>query len=123
MVTALDISASDNAESLRKKAQPVIEEATRRLVAEFAPEQVWLFGSYAWGEPTEDSDLDLLLVVLDDGDTSIHGIRRARRCLRSIDMAKDILIQSISVFNRFKPVRSSLSHKIAAEGRLLYSHD
>ena len=121
MVTA--INSSITASTLREKAQPVIAEATRRLVAEFAPEQVWLFGSYAWGEPTEDSDLDLLVVVPNDGDTSIHGIRRARRCLRAIDMAKDILIQSNTVFNRFKPVRSSLSHKIAKEGRLLYVHD
>jgi uncharacterized protein len=109
------------AETLRIKAQPVIEEATRRLVAEFQPEQIWLFGSYAWGEPTEDSDLDLLMLVGGNKQTDIQHLRQARRCLRCIDMAKDVLIQSSSSFNRYKDVRSSMSHKIAKEGVLIYN--
>jgi hypothetical protein len=32
------------------------------LVEQFHPEQVILFGSYAYGEPTADSDVDLLVV-------------------------------------------------------------
>ena len=35
----------------------------RRLAAEFDPEQIILFGSHAWGTPTEDSDIDLLVIV------------------------------------------------------------
>ncbi len=33
------------------------------IVREFAPLQVFLFGSYAYGTPTEDSDVDLLVVM------------------------------------------------------------
>ena len=33
------------------------------IVREFAPLQVILFGSYAYGAPTEDSDVDLLVVM------------------------------------------------------------
>ena len=33
------------------------------IVREFAPLQVILFGSYAYGTPTEDSDVDLLVVM------------------------------------------------------------
>ena len=43
----------------------LLEEITRRLVAEFQPEQIFLFGSHAWGRPTADSDLDLLVVLAD----------------------------------------------------------
>ena len=121
MVTATD--SADTATSLREKAQPVIEEATRRLVAEFQPEQVWLFGSYAWGEPTVDSDLDILMLVNDEASTSIQHIRQARRCLRSIDMAKDVLLQSKASFDRYKDVCASMSYKIAQEGLLLYGGD
>ena len=39
----------------------LLHEMTRRLVAEFQPEQVILFGSHAWGTPNEDSDVDLLV--------------------------------------------------------------
>jgi uncharacterized protein len=35
--------------------------ATQRLVAEFQPEQIWLFGSHASGTPTEVSDVDLMV--------------------------------------------------------------
>ena len=37
-----------------------LEDITRRLVAEFTPETIILFGSHAWGQPDENSDLDLL---------------------------------------------------------------
>ena len=33
------------------------------IVREFSPLQVILFGSYAYGAPTEDSDVDLLVVM------------------------------------------------------------
>ena len=92
-------------------------------MAEFQPEQVWLFGSYAWGEPTADSDLDLLVLVRDEDEASIQHIRQARRCLRSIDMAKDVLLQSKASFDRYKDVSVSMSHKIAQEGRLMYGGD
>ena len=121
MVTTADSTVTAN--SLREKAEPVIAEAARLLVAEFQPEQVWLFGSYAWGEPTADSDLDLLVLVRDEDEASIQHIRQARRCLRSIDMAKDVLLQSKASFDRYKDVSVSMSHKIAQEGRLMYGGD
>jgi len=37
-----------------------------RLVAEYAPEKIILYGSYAYGEPDEDSDIDLLIVKKTD---------------------------------------------------------
>jgi len=38
-----------------------------RLIAEFDPEQVILFGSRARGEATEDSDTDLLIIMPCEG--------------------------------------------------------
>ena len=43
--------------------QDLLDEVTGRLAAEFQPEQVWMFGSHAWGQPDEGSDLDLLVIV------------------------------------------------------------
>lgn len=40
----------------------VIQTILEKLVAEYAPQQVILFGSYAYGIPGPDSDLDLLIV-------------------------------------------------------------
>lgn len=37
--------------------------AIKRLVSELKPEKIILFGSYAYGKPTPDSDVDLLIVM------------------------------------------------------------
>ena len=50
----------------------LLETATQRLVAEFQPEQVWLYGSHAWGNPHDDSDVDLLVVVPHSDETPIR---------------------------------------------------
>ena len=44
------------------QVRAAIDEIVRRLVAEYAPQKIILFGSYAYGEPHEDSDIDLLIV-------------------------------------------------------------
>lgn len=43
-----------------------LPEAIRRLVEGLKPEKIILFGSYAYGAPTVDSDVDLLIVVETD---------------------------------------------------------
>jgi predicted nucleotidyltransferase len=53
-----------------------IEEIKDKIVAEINPEKIILFGSYAWGAPNENSDVDLLIVKKTD-DT--------RRTAREID--------------------------------------
>ncbi len=45
---------------MKAVSHELLAEMTRRLVAEFQPEQIILFGSHAWGTPNEDSDVDLL---------------------------------------------------------------
>ncbi|HBJ88247.1 MAG: nucleotidyltransferase domain-containing protein [Prosthecobacter sp.] len=118
MVIASDSSVT--AASLRERAQPVIAEATRRLVEEFQPEQVWLFGSYAWGEPTEDSDLDLVVVVKESDERPLARDQRAHRCLGQLDMPKDVLVKTRQEFDLYRDVRPSLTYKIVREGRLLH---
>ena len=40
----------------------VVQEIVRRIVTEYRPKKIILFGSYAYGEPDGDSDIDLLIV-------------------------------------------------------------
>ncbi len=44
------------------RIEQTLNEIVRRLVAEYQPEKIILFGSYAYGEPNEDSDLDMLVI-------------------------------------------------------------
>jgi predicted nucleotidyltransferase len=41
----------------------VIREYARRVAERFQPEKIILFGSYAYGTPHEDSDVDILVVM------------------------------------------------------------
>jgi len=43
-------------------SQKAIQTIVDRIVKEYSPEEITLFGSYAYGEPDEDSDLDLFII-------------------------------------------------------------
>lgn len=101
-------------------SQDLLNEVTGRLAAEFQPEQVWLFGSHAWGQPDEGSDLDLLVVVRQSDETPVRRAQRAHRCLRGLGLAKDILVKTRAELERFRNVRSSLEADILERGRLIY---
>ncbi|MBI5396408.1 MAG: nucleotidyltransferase domain-containing protein [Verrucomicrobia bacterium] len=100
--------------------ESLLKTATQRLVAEFQPEQIWLFGSHAWGTPSEDSDVDLLVVVPHSDEVPIRRSQRAHRCLRGLRMPKDVLVETRQEVNRVKHLRSSLEHTILSRGRRLY---
>jgi uncharacterized protein len=40
-----------------------IQAFSQQIVERFHPERIILFGSYAYGQPTEDSDVDLLVIL------------------------------------------------------------
>jgi predicted nucleotidyltransferase len=97
-----------------------LAEMTRRLVDEFQPEQVILFGSRAWGTPTPDSDVDLLVIVSESESPEYERIVRARRRLSEFDIPKDLIVRTRAEFERYSAVRGSLEHQIAEQGRVLY---
>ena len=48
--------------SSKKEMEKKIQAVADKIVQNFQPEKIILFGSWAWGEPTEDSDVDLFVV-------------------------------------------------------------
>lgn len=52
-----------------------IQQIVRQIVNRFRPQQVILFGSYAYGTPTADSDVDLL-VVMQTEENPLHTAAR-----------------------------------------------
>lgn len=91
-----------------------------RLRAEFHPEAIYLFGSHAWGTPTEDSDVDLMVVIPHSTERNTRRMQRAHRCLRGIGFAKDVLVPTRSQVDRYKHLRASLFHQVLTEGVKLY---
>jgi predicted nucleotidyltransferase len=98
----------------------LLREATKKLVAEFRPEKVYLFGSRAWGEPTEDSDYDVMVIVASSDETPIHRAQRAYGVLWGLSLAMDVLVKTRNEFEKYTDVRASLEHKIRERGRVLH---
>lgn len=44
------------------KARKEVEKIKQVIVSKYHPKRIVLFGSYAWGKPNKDSDIDLLVV-------------------------------------------------------------
>ncbi len=102
------------------EVETLLQEMTRRLVAEFQPCQIYLFGSHAWGKPHEDSDVDLLVIVPDSDETRRDRELRARTCLSDIRISKDILVKTQAEVDWASRVYASLESEILECGVKLY---
>ena len=91
-----------------------------RLKTEFQPEEIFLFGSHAWGTPHDDSDVDLLVIVPASSERATRRMQRAHRCLRGLRLCKDVFVQTREEFDRYKDLRVSIQHDILHRGRKLY---
>ncbi|MDQ2794513.1 MAG: nucleotidyltransferase domain-containing protein [Bacteroidota bacterium] len=99
-----------------------IQAVVQRIVEGYAPDRVLLFGSYAYGTPTEDSDLDLLIIK--------RGAE-ARRSERAVAIwsllwgaplpAMDTLIRTPAEMERAAGIFQSVETIAEQQGRLLYA--
>lgn len=99
----------------------LLAEMTSRLVDEFHPEQVILFGSHAWGTPNEDSDIDLFVIVSESDETPHQRVVRAYRALRDVRTEPtDILVRTRAEADKYRHVYASLACQIFERGKILY---
>ncbi|KKQ32269.1 MAG: Nucleotidyltransferase domain protein [candidate division TM6 bacterium GW2011_GWF2_37_49] len=97
-----------------------IEEVKNRLVKTYNPIAIYLFGSYAWGTPTEDSDLDLLIVVDKSDERAIKRSFEGYKALWGLGISKDIIVYTSSEFEHASQKEMSLSHKVKSRGKVIY---
>jgi uncharacterized protein len=100
--------------------QGLLDKAIDRLKAEFQPDEIFLYGSHAWGTPHDNSDVDLFVIVPDSEEPPIRRAQRAHRCLRGLRLPKDVLVETRQEINRVKHLRASLENAILNRGRRLY---
>jgi len=96
-----------------------ISEALRPL----DPEKVILFGSYAWGQPTEDSDIDLVVVLREGRMPQTYQDRtanrlRVRRALDAVnrEYAMDLLVYTAPEWKMFQESGGSFAKEILSRG-------
>jgi predicted nucleotidyltransferase len=70
-----------------------LPKAVKRIVTELKPEKIILFGSYAYGQPTPDSDVDLLIVMETNGREK-EMYRAASRLLYPREFPVDIIVKT-----------------------------
>lgn len=105
---------------MKKVDKKMLDEITRRLVEAFNPEQIFLFGSRAWGMPTEESDLDLFIIVHESDLRPAKRAMLAHRCLRDIGIAKDVLVRTRAEAEKYRYIHASLESLIFEKGMILY---
>ncbi len=100
---------------------PVLSELVRRLVEGLKPEAIYLFGSLARGEGTEESDYDLLVVVPKSDLPGYKRDQQAFRILCGVGAPKDVIVLTREEFERKRKVACSLPATVVREGRVLYA--
>ncbi|MCW5982020.1 MAG: nucleotidyltransferase domain-containing protein [Bryobacteraceae bacterium] len=98
----------------------LIDEMVRRIVRQFHPERVILFGSHARGDAGPDSDVDLLVVMPVEGSRSEKEIE-IRVALHDIGMPKDIIVTTPEDFAWRKEIVGTIEHPAVKEGEVLYA--
>ncbi len=94
----------------------------QRIVRQFHPEFVILFGSCVRGDAGPDSDVDLLVVMPVEGSRREKAIE-IRVALHDIRVAKDIIVTTPEDFERRKEIPGTIERPAAREGRVLYARD
>lgn len=100
-------------------SEETLAEITRRLVENFHPKKIILFGSHARGTADDRSDVDLLIVKPLEGKRN-SIILEMYRALREIDAAKDILVMTPEEFELERQIPGTISRPASKEGRILY---
>ncbi|MCX6223703.1 MAG: nucleotidyltransferase domain-containing protein [Bacteroidia bacterium] len=96
-----------------------IKEIVNRIALNYNPERIILFGSYAKGSSTDDSDLDFILIK----NTSIPRNKRGlevRRLFYGLPVAMDFKIYTSSEFNAELNDRYSFLSSVIKDSKLLY---
>lgn len=90
-----------------------------QLIKNYKPEKIILFGSRAWGEPDDESDVDLLIIKI----TNTRRLNRREEALSNIerDVPVDVIILTPDEINYLvNEMRSEFIKEILQKGKVLY---
>lgn len=91
-----------------------------RLVPIYHPLSMYLFGSQAWGQPREDSDVDIYVVIGESNEKTYSLIQKGSLALWDLKFPVDLIVNTKSVFEERRKYKSSLAYQIAAKGVKIY---
>ena len=97
-----------------------IQQMVKRIVGQFHPDKIILFGSHARGGAGMDSDVDLLIVMPVDGSKRAKQLE-IRAALHNFHIPKDIIVSTPEEFQWRKEVVGTIERPAAREGKILYA--
>jgi uncharacterized protein len=97
-----------------------IRQIVRRIVGQFDPDRIILFGSHARNQAGPDSDVDLLIIM------PVNGSQREKAieigvAVHDISIPKDLIVVTPEDFAWRKKVIGTLERPAAREGKVLYA--
>ena len=114
------------AKVLLKKIEKVdkylIDDVTRRIVKAVAPEKIILFGSHAYGKPSKDSDLDILVIMK----SNLPRYKRSvpiYRALTGILIPKDIIVYTPQEVEEWDDVPQAFVTTVVTRGKTIYEKE
>jgi len=117
----------ERAETELYAMEATLEEAIVERLRGLDLQKVVLFGSHAWGQPGPDSDMDLLVVLNDEGlpETSAERGRLHKRVARHLrdlerEMPIDLIVHTRPMHRDFLERDSMFARKVNRQGRILY---
>jgi predicted nucleotidyltransferase len=96
-----------------------IEEYGNRIGKQFGAERVILFGSYAQGTQSVDSDIDLMVIA----DTALSPSERycaVRRILADVPCSFDIIVRTPDEYARWRSVVNNIVYFADKYGKIIY---
>jgi len=105
--------------SLKKTAtMDDVMEKVQTIVSKFDPDKIILFGSYAYGEPTEDSDLDLLIILTPKQTTFLTSVDISLAVTHNYPM--DIIVRTPQEIKQRLKSGDFFIKNIINNGKILY---
>jgi predicted nucleotidyltransferase len=96
-----------------------LREAIDRLVQQFEPERIILFGSQARGTADSRSDVDLLVVCTFEGPRR-KAMVAMDRALAGLPFARDIVVVTPEEYQSWSQIPGSIVQPARREGRVVY---
>lgn len=99
-----------------------IKEVVDTIVDHFEPQAVILFGSYATGKATEDSDIDILVVKETDLPRHRRLIGLGQKLSRVLVHPMDILVYTPGEISSRSDFDLDFVTRVLKEGKIIYEH-
>jgi len=98
--------------------QEEIEDIVSRIASICLPEKIILFGSYAYGNPEEDSDLDLLVVLPFTGHSTLKAVEILEKVCTTLPV--DLIIRTPEQLAARLALNDFFLQEVVEKGKVIY---